>query len=85
MAKSLQQQFADWVARQPAEREYDYGDICGCAFHEFLVDAGFPVETVGGDNWKNQSGVLHRLPEALATALVKKPWTFGGLADRLVA
>lgn len=42
--KSLSDQFTDWVEQQDPEAEYDYDDVCGCAFYRFLDAAGYPVE-----------------------------------------
>jgi hypothetical protein len=85
MAKSLKAQFADWVAQQPRDAEYDYGDICGCAFHQFLTANGFAVSSVGGSYWRDQSGTTHSLPEGVNYLLLDYPRNFGGLADRLAA
>jgi hypothetical protein len=91
MAKSIEGLFIDWVARQPAERTYDYGSISDCAFCQFLKDTGIAAEPrVGGIYWHDNTtpdARRHDFSERVADALVGDDsvdgWNYGALAARL--
>lgn len=82
--KSLSAQFADWVGQQDPEAEYDYDDVCGCAFYRFLDAAGYPVECGGGGGeWWDLDGHKRGSDIFNDGELVRRPWTFGALSQRL--
>lgn len=77
--------FADWVEKQPAEKEYDFCDCCGCACHQYLSAIGLPVKYVSPNWWSDVFGAEHPLPFGFNAAAngYGEPRTFGALALRL--
>lgn len=86
MALSLKAHFTEWCRKQ-GEREYEYGDIFGCALCQFLNANGYTKRAVvGGQSWRDDGGdARHDLDFQLGEALVQHPRTFSALADRLAA
>jgi hypothetical protein len=87
--QSLEQQFAAWVRTKPEDGAYEYSDHCGCAMHQFLVAAGYPVRHVWAHHWVDTSGREHwfdgGLGSRLGEAVRNTPHNFGALAKRLAA
>jgi len=83
--KNLEAQFADWVEKQPKDREYDYWDTGNCALCQGLREMGYQVRVAGGMTWEDSDGHKHLIPEKPMNALFERPWTFGALAERLRA
>lgn len=82
--KSLEQQFVDWVAKQPANAEYDYGDVENCAIVRGLRELGYPVRSAAGAYWRDTDFVKHPLDGRLNSAASQWPYTFGALTARLL-
>lgn len=87
--QSIDHMFRDWVGKQPADAEYDYRAVCGCAFATFLKDTGICADPiVGGFQWvdrKHFDDGAHPLRDELRLALRTHPRTYGALAARLQA
>ena len=88
--QSLAKQFEAFCRSKPADEEYDYGDVRGCAIFQFLEAAGYPLRSVGDYYWRDTGGTEHALPSLMRSKLAGGPglvsafpWTFGALADRL--
>jgi hypothetical protein len=82
--------FADWCEKKPADEAYSYSNICGpCAFAQYLIHLGFPVDYVGADHWRDLSRTEHRLPDWVDEIVKDSSYgpspshTFGALAKRL--
>lgn len=84
MPKSLKHQFTDWVRKQPADAEYDYWDVCGCAIFKFAKAAGYDVKAASGRDFTLKSG--REVPIGInAGEVAKEPYTYGALLTRLEA
>lgn len=86
--KPLKEQFVDWVAKQPRDREYPYMLPGCCGFATFLKEVGIcEVPRVTEQTWRDGLFSKDRrlMPAGLDDALVEMPWTFGALHDRLTA
>lgn len=86
MALSLTEQFKAWLRTKPADEQYPYRAIYGCAVFQFLQDNGFPVRIAGGGGlWCDLDGQWHQIPGVSWGALANTPHTFGALLARLEA
>ncbi len=87
MSHSITSLFADWVRNKPTAESYDYFRHAGCAFAQFLFDAGVSAEpSVYPHGWHDMAGGNRgSIPEAVEAALTSMPHTFGGLAARLAS
>jgi hypothetical protein len=88
--KTLKQQFIHWLETKPADEEYDYCSNNGCAFAQFLIDAGYSKSPMVADEWDDNEGNAHPLPAGLDEALNYCDFelpncghTFGALRSRL--
>jgi hypothetical protein len=76
--------FSSWARTIRPEKRYDYDDIDGCALCHYFHDRGIGFRGgVGGSFWEDVSGQERSIPDAIAMALLRRPWTYGALAERL--
>jgi hypothetical protein len=72
-----------WARMKPAGEAYDFHDVRGCAFFQFLKARGMPVRVAGGmGHWVDLDGNDH-WEDIPAGVLSAEPWTFGAFAERL--
>lgn len=87
---------ADWLAKQPADGQYDYGDTDNCVLCQYLKGAGLEVYSLGPYFWTDGNGKKHILPEGWGVDVALGPlgpdrgrsadqydWTYGGALKRL--
>lgn len=73
----------EWARTQPAEVEYPYYEICGCAFYQFLKARGYPVSSSGGGGfWVDKKDNEHEA-DIPFSVLADLPHTFGALVERI--
>lgn len=85
--------FPDWVAKQNPAEWYDYSDVAGCAFAQYLHSLGYHAAIVGGHTYwpglnKDGSEIVgaQRIPPAITQALDDCYLnTFGALDELLKA
>lgn len=76
--------FVNFVASRSGE--YDYLNIKGCAFAQFLHSLGYPNAIVGGYTYDlGPDDIGHELPYIILDALQTAPSTFEALHQRLLA
>lgn len=90
MAKSLTDQFIDFVASKPAEEEFDGRDVTSCAAFQFLDHIGAKPWVVAVTGWYDSGRNEHPLPLAIVKAIciatdMGERATFGALHTRLLA
>lgn len=54
-----------WLEKQPAETTYHYMNTDDCLFCRYLRVCGFPLNSMGGDYWRDNDGNKHALPKEL--------------------
>lgn len=62
---------------------YDYLDLRGCAFAQYLESEGVPFGSVSGMSWYDDGGEEHDFPRGIREALAGNPETFEALTERL--
>lgn len=86
--------FADWCAKQPADKHYDYHAVRDCAFAQYLRSLGFETAIVSPMQYCIGEGEVRPLPEGVDAAvyggifslpftLPRTRHTFGALTKRL--
>lgn len=71
-----------WLEKQPAEMEYDFLNICGCLYFQYLSAAGLPVRSVGGDYYRATDRETIALPEPFPSIANERPHNFGAALER---
>ena len=78
--------FYRWLARQPADKSYQYFNSCNCGYAQYLPSYGV-LAIVGPSSWMGLwLGVvpcMGRVPHAIDNALIMRPHTFGAVLQRL--
>lgn len=85
--------FGPWVAKQPANKSFDYVDNEQCAFAQYLRASGYDDAHCNSENYwldtysHQRRSHYHprgyRIPPDLNEAIQNGAWTFGALAERL--
>jgi len=86
--KNLTKQFADWVNKQPRDKEYNYFDVQNCALAQFGKSLGYAEARGGSTEFVTGTrghaiDVLDYTDPRQHRMVCDFPWTFGALADRL--
>ena len=74
--------FADWLEKQPPEKEYDYSNCRGCLVFQYLTAVGIPITSTGSTTFSTNDGQEHILPYELDIVAARHPHTFGKAAIR---
>jgi hypothetical protein len=68
-----------WLETQPADREYQWPDVCGCLMHFYLLEAcAVPSPSESAWHYDEPFGTLDAYHQVGATW----PWTFGAALKR---
>ena len=78
--------FVRWLARQPVDKSYEYCNSCNCGYAQYLRSYGV-FAVVGPTSWYGLwLGLVPcfgLVPVKINHALMRHPYTFGALRQRL--
>lgn len=68
----------EWLAKQPSEGEYDYGDCGRCLLARYFTSVGIQDVHVNSTHLNDNRA----LPSGWDQVASMRPWTFGAAAAR---